>query len=319
MVSQQGHSILVPNFDLLKLLHGTVVQFRNVLSEKPATKGQRVDLFLATEGAGMLGLADYRDSLEWAGINNNVWRTARVATYLAQLLSAAGVEVDIQLVFDAMLVFKLGRRRWDEATWYPSIITNAEDLQKKGDTAISLELLEKAGVPESMRQIVNFRNLSLGHPAEALGNTWESKICMYADFRTGQVVTTLQERFDDLSRRKRAPQEMLDYLSTWAFNAEEEIFSHLAITPDDITSDHPSMPYWEAILRQAYLQDAEESAYARLAQIQNSLWHGKLNQEAFDAILNKEFPLTSWWGQAMRRGSLSGTAGAIQLFEALRV
>jgi hypothetical protein len=330
LVTSQWHTLVVPDYKLLKLLGGTVIQFRNVLSEKPATKGQHVDLYIATKGSGMLGLVDYKDSFEWAGINNNVWRTARVATYLAQLLNEAGVPVDVQLVLDAMLVFKLGRRRWDESIWYPTVVPNAEALQKKGDTNISLELLEEAGVSDSIRKIVNFRKLGLEYPADLM-DSWENKVCMYADFRTSQSVTSLQERFEDLSRRRRASQEELDYLSAWAFKAEQEIFSKLTILPKDITNDSPVMPYWEAILRYAYLEDAQVSAYSRLTHLYLLFWKRVLTEAEFTVILDKEFPSTSWWGIGMQRGyeegngipiqaktPITGLLRAISVFETLR-
>src|SRR2546430_66004 len=94
---EHGDCLLIPDVLLLELLRGTLVKFQNVLSEKPATKGQQVTLSLATDGAGMLGLKDYKDSLEWGGINNNVWITTRVATYIAQLLLQVGVPIDVQL------------------------------------------------------------------------------------------------------------------------------------------------------------------------------------------------------------------------------
>ncbi len=296
----ESNSSLIPDPRLLEVLKGRTEFVQNVLSQKPVTKGKYVDVYLVREGAGMMGLTDYQDSLEWAGINNNVWRTARVVGFLAQALKKAGISINVELAFNSMLVFKLGRRRWDESTWYPTVIPNSEALQKKGDTEISLEILKQAGVSEAIRNIVRFRNLSLARPAESM-ESWENKVCMYADFRAGQLVTSLQERFDDLSRRRRASQEQLDYLSAWAFNAEREIFEHLSFNPEDVTSENPAMPDWEASVRSAYLEDAQISAYARLTELHLCLEKRAIDHAEYNLMINKEFPLASWWGIAMRK------------------
>ncbi|KXK09380.1 MAG: hypothetical protein UZ22_OP11002001062 [Microgenomates bacterium OLB23] len=59
-------------------------------------------------------------------------------------------------------------------------------------------------------------------------NTWEKKLALYADFRVSQVVTSLDERFNDLQERGvtmgRLTQQWIDDTKKWAQSVEDEIF-----------------------------------------------------------------------------------------------
>src|SRR5260221_1639195 len=198
-MNYEAHSPAYPHAVTLEALRGVVSAPIEVISNKPGSRGQVVKVPLVKEGSGMIGLKNAADNQEWAGIFNHILKTARVATYLGELLRKEGEVVDLDCVLNTILVSHAGRRQYDEATWYPSVVPDAAQKVEGGDTAIALGLLSHAHIPPLITEGVKAHG-GATYPVGQI-DTWEKILTAYADFRVSQHVMSLQERFDDLTRR----------------------------------------------------------------------------------------------------------------------
>ncbi|MEK7573631.1 MAG: hypothetical protein AAB531_04370 [Patescibacteria group bacterium] len=299
-----------PVSQTLEALEGEVSDPVTTNSQKPGNEGQKVTVRLVREGAGMAGLEEREDNKEWAGIFNHLVKTARVSTFLAQELQKVGENVNPNLILNTVLISHAGRRQWDEANWYPEAVENAEEKAKMGDQPLAIPVLEKAGTPTEIMEIVESHAVGTQYPIERM-DTWEKKLALYADFRVSQNLMNLDERFEDLSKRAvpagRLTKEQLDAIEAWARKTEEEIFSRISITPAEITDNFPPQPRWERYIRRLYINDAEEGIFARLNTLHDALKaedNFTFSPEGFQGVIKRmdlEFPENTWWGKYVRQ------------------
>ena len=287
-----------PHATPLEVLKGSVSEPIETISNKPDSRGQTVRVSLVKNGSGIVGLEDAADNQEWAGIFNHILKTARVATFLGEQLREKGEAVVADCILNTILVSHAGRRQYDEATWYPSVVPNAPEKVEAGDTAITLELLSNARISPTIVENVKAHGVGDAYPITQM-DTWEKILPSYADFRVSQHVISLQERFDDLERRGvatgRFTRDHLKALKEWAFQTERSIFSKLQIKPEHITDNNPSTPWWERYLRRLYINDAEKEIFANISQFYQELE----KEETKMAEFNRDF-LDSWWGKYVR-------------------
>jgi hypothetical protein len=307
----------------LEALEGEISIPVETVSQKPGHIGEKVQVSLVKEGAGMAGLKEAEDNKEWSGIFNHLVKTARVATFLAQELQKKEENVNPNLILNTVLISHAGRRQWDEANWYPDAVKDAEEKSKLGDQPLATPVLEKAGISDEILDIVESHGIGTLYPIEKM-NTWEKKLSLYSDFRVSQNIMSLDQRFDDLSKRAvpagRLSQAQLDEIENWAKNTEKEIFSKLPISPSDITEDFPSQARWERYIRRLYINDAEEGIFKKISEFRGS-------KDEF----NQEFPSNTWWGKYVRElyqekhgvtyhprvGKQMGIARAIEFYKSL--
>ncbi len=287
-----------PHATILEVLKGYVSEPIETVSNKPDSEGQIVKVSLVEEGSGMIGLENAIDNQEWAGIFNHILKTARVATFLGEQLYEKGETVDPDCILNTILVSHAGRRQYDEATWYPSVVFNAAQKVEAGDTAITLDLLSHAHIPPIIIEGVKAHGIGATYPVSQM-NTWEKILPAYADFRVSQHVMSLQERFDDLERRGiaagRFTQNHLNTLKEWALEVERIIFSKLQIEPGYITDENPPAPWWERYLRRLYIKDAEKNIFANMSRsYQGSKVH-KISDSKHVRI-----PSLSWWEKCVK-------------------
>ena len=284
-----------PRSYILSALRGKVSEPKKVISHKPAFEGQEITVRTVEEGAGMVGLEDREDNKEWSGIFNHIVTTARVATFLAERLKEKGEAVDPTLVLNTILVSHCGRRQWDEAHWYPDVVENASEKAGSNDQPLAQKILQEAGFEQTIMDTIEAHGVGTTYPIEAM-DTWEKKLCMYADFRVGQQIMSLEERFSDMERgiaSGRVTQEQFDAIRQWADATGDEIFSRLDITPDMITNQNPPIPHWERHVRRLYIQDAEQGIFARISELNEKLARGEVTKED----IKREFPPNTWWGK----------------------
>lgn len=297
-----------PQGDILEVLKGKTERVVPQEIKKPDVSLSD-EISLVREGSGMIGLREVHENKEWSGIFNHVVKTARVATYLAERLKSLGVEVDPKETLNSILVSHSGRRQWDEARWYPQDSFDAENKVKKGDTALSLDLLKDSGVSSII--IENVAGHGTRNPDVEL-NTWEKKLALYADFRTSQDVMPLDERFKGLQRAVddgRLTQSELNTLKNWAHNVEVDIFQKFVdekngvlLEADDLNNDFPKQPAWEKYIRRLYIQDAEKGIYDKLDDFERRIMQAASDEEV-DKIaqeVSKQFPENTWWGKYVR-------------------
>ncbi len=259
-----------PHAVTLEALKGVVSEPIEIISNKPSSRGQVVKVSLVKEGSGMIGLKKAADNQEWAGIFNHILKTTRLATFLGELLHKKGEMIDTDCILNTILISHAGRRQYDEATWYPSVVPDAAQKVEVGDTAITLGLLSHAHIPPMIIEGVKAHGVGATYPVGQM-DTWEKILPAYADFRVSQRVMSLQERFNDLTRRGvaagRFTQNHLKVLKEWAFQVERRIFSKLQMRPEHITDNNPSAPRWERYLRRLYINDAERDIFANISQL----------------------------------------------------
>lgn len=238
------------------------------------------------------------DNQEWAGIFNHVLTTARVATFLGEQLREKGEAIDSDCILNTILVSHAGRRQYDEATWYPLVVSDAARKREAGDTAITLHLLANTRISPTIVENARAHGIGNAYPISQM-DTWEKILSAYADFRVSQHVMSLQERFDDLERRGvaagRFSRDNLRALKEWAFQTERRIFSKLQIKPEHIADHHPAPPWWERYLRRLYVNDAEKDIFANLSRLYQILE----KEESNGAERNRDV-LGSWWEKYVR-------------------
>ncbi|HYT40892.1 MAG TPA: hypothetical protein VEP90_00980 [Methylomirabilota bacterium] len=282
-----------PHGAILEVLKGSVSEPVETVSNKPDSKGQVIKVSIVKKGSGMVGLQDAVDNQEWAGIFNHILMTARVATFLGEKLREKGEAVDPDCILNTILVSHAGRRQYDEATWYPSIVPNASWKVEVGDTAITRDLLSDAHISPIIVENVKAHGVGDTYPINQM-NTWEKILPSYADFRVSQHIMPLEDRFDDLERRGvttgRFTKNHLDVLKEWAFRIENKIFSKLQINPEHITDTNPSVPRWERYLRRLYINDAEEAIFMSISRSYQESVRDEPNVAKFDKGFSK-----AWW------------------------
>lgn len=294
MEGTKSEVITGPDSRILEALRGKISKPRRVISRKAGIQGQEITVRLVEEGAGMAGLEDTEDNKEWAGIFNHLVKTARIATFLAQELKKTGENVDARLVLNSVLISHAGRRQWDEANWYPEAVENALEKAAMGDQPLTMEILSKADIPGKIMDVVDVH----AGDVKKIDQRYrlEEIVAYYTDWRVSQNVMSLEERFDAFQKSpsftKVTPEHFAE-IKEWAFRTEEEIFSRLAIKPEDITDNFPPVPRWEKYLRRLYINDAEEGIFSRLSQLHQQINAGEIGEEQLD----KEFPQNTWWGK----------------------
>ncbi len=292
--------------DVLKVMQGSVTSPEEVISFKNPNEPVHATVQLVQEGSGLIGLENVEDNKEWSGLFNHVLLTARVASHLGRELQKVGEHVDINLLKAAILSSHSGRRMWDESNWYKDAVPDYKSKQGKTDTDLTLDLLRKAQLPEELIETVEAHAIGNPYPYEKM-DTWEKKLALYADFRVSQIVTTLNERFNDLQERGvtmgRFTQQWIDDTRNWAQGVEDEIFSKLEnIKPESITNDNPPMPLWEGYLRRLYIQDAEAGIFNKISKFEEEINRAATEEEKVKAKLQMEtdFPVNTWWGRYVR-------------------
>ncbi len=216
---------------------------------------------------------------------------------MADAKKRKGGKVNPQLVLNAGLADHISRRQYDEAKLYEEAVPLAKKKVKAGTTVPGIALLKKAGISDEIISVVEAHDAP-SYPLERV-DTWEKKIAIYADYRTGQNVVSLEARLEDLKRLisdGRWTQEQYDECKNWIIGIEKEIFSNLDIKPGDITDSFPPQPRWERYLRRLYIEDAESGIFARLSLLYKELAEGKIDK----AKLEEEFPDNTWWGRYAR-------------------
>lgn len=227
-----------------EIVHGPSSYVLEVLREGKFTEpislrkpsGQEVTTRLVREGVGMIGFTDRGENREWAGIFNHYIMTAGASLKFGRLLELNGQIVDLRLMIDTVTASHLGRRLYDEATWYPQEVSNAEEKQKMGDTHIGLAILKQKGCPLELLETISVHGLGTIFPFGET-KTWNQILPLYLDYRISQNTTSLAQRFIDLEAGVaigRFSREWLDMAYQWAIDKEKMLFTALTI------------PYYEA-------------------------------------------------------------------------
>lgn len=230
-----------PNSRVIEALKGRVSEPKEVISHKHGSQGQKVKVRLVEEGAGMVGLKDWEDNREWAGIFNHYVKTAGASLQLGKLLKLNGQEVDLQLLLDTVMLSHSGRRQYDEATWYPEEINDAARKREMGDTQIGLSNLRDKNLPPELLKMISVHGLGTIFPFEAT-KTWNEKVPLYLDFRIAQNAMPMEQRFVDLQRgvvTGRYTQDFLDKTHEWAITTESELFEALHVPSYDSIENSP--------------------------------------------------------------------------------
>lgn len=187
-----------PKSEVLEALKGQISEPLTTISNKPGKVGEEVSVRVVKEGPGMVGLCDFYDNREWAGILNHVLLSARYATYFSKKLCEAGFESNPRRVLNGMLVSRPGRRQWDEAGWYPEIVENAQEKRNISNETLGMQLI-KDKVPQDVFELV----VALGHNVEGFAvdpsvyDSWDFKIAIYVDHRTAQKYEPLNIRMGE--------------------------------------------------------------------------------------------------------------------------
>lgn len=180
-----------PQADTLKVLEGTLSDPFKVRQDDHERLAR-----IVVDGSGFLGLQDYYDNRDWAGINKHVRMTARVATYLAEKMQDAGYAVEPGLVLQAHLVSHPARRRWDEAGMYPNLVPYASIIREIPNEVLGTLYLIDQRMPKDIVKIV--AALVHGYKGnKEIYDTWEYKLASYADHRITQNVHPLNKRMAD--------------------------------------------------------------------------------------------------------------------------
>lgn len=189
-------SELAPDARAVEVLKGKVSEPQWTLSHKPGnTCGQRVEVFVVEEGAGLNGLSDMKDNKEWYTINNHTLLTTRGAAYLSLRMNPQG---DVQRVLDGMIVSHAGRRQWDEAGWYPDIVDNPEQKRAISNETLGMQIIQGKVSQEAFALVV-----ALGHGVEGFSvdpsiyNSLDFRLAIYVDHRTSQIYESLYKRMGD--------------------------------------------------------------------------------------------------------------------------
>lgn len=191
-------SDLKPSREAIDALKGTISEPLETISNKPGLEGQVVRVRIALEGAGLYDLKDWRDGREWSGITNHVLLSARFSTAVACLMDREGQNVYPQRVLDGMVVSHAGRRRWDEANWYPNIVPNATETKLISNETLGMQLVQGKVSQEAFELVV-----ALGHNVEGFSvdpsiyNSLDFRIAIYIDHRTSQRYEPLHTRMGD--------------------------------------------------------------------------------------------------------------------------
>lgn len=187
-----------PKAEVLEALKGQISEPLTTVSNKPGKVGEKVSVRIVKEGPGMVGLCDFYDSREWAGIFNHVLLSARYATYFSKKLSEAGFDSNPKRVLNGMLVSHPGRRQWDEATWYPEIVEDEKEKRSISNETLGMQLIQ-GNVPRDVFELV----VALGHNVEGFAvdpsvyDSWDFKIAIYVDHRTAQKYEALNIRMGE--------------------------------------------------------------------------------------------------------------------------
>lgn len=187
-----------PRAEVLEALKGQISAPLTTISNKPGKVGEEVSVRIVKDGPGMVGLCDFFDSREWAGILNHVLLSARYATHFSKKLSEAGFESNPKRVLNGMLVSHPGRRQWDEAGWYPEIVENAREKRSISNETLGMQLIQ-GNVPQDVFELV----VALGHNVEGFAvdpsvyDSWDFKIAIYVDHRTAQKYEPLNIRMGE--------------------------------------------------------------------------------------------------------------------------
>jgi len=230
-----------PNSRIIEALKGRVSEPKEVISHKPGSQGEKVNVRIVEEGAGMVGLTDREDNKEWSGIFNHYVKTAGASLQLGKLLKLNGQEVDLQLLLNTVMLSHSGRRQYDEATWYPDKVDHAEEKREMGDTQIGLSNLKNKNLPPELLEMISVHGLGTIFPFEAT-KTWNQKLPIYLDFRIAQNAMPMEQRFIDLQRgvvTGRYTQDFLDKTHEWAITTESELFDALHIPSYDYLKNNP--------------------------------------------------------------------------------
>lgn len=235
-----------PSPQSLEAMRGKVSEKKEVV----LGSGEKKFVRLIKEGGGLLGVPDKK---EWAWALNHALITRRVATYLARKLKAAGEDIDLETVGEAALLHDIGRRKEKEEILYDREHKAIESHPKKG-----AKILRKAGFSEKIAKIVETPHF----PQKKELDNWEKKIVFYSDLRAGQDIVSLDDRLDDIAERwipdKKLTKKEMSRAKEMAKDVEQEIFSKLDITPNDIL-DLPA-PRVEKYLRTVVGRNLEDRA-----------------------------------------------------------
>ena len=238
MIETGKSPILGPHSNILEALTGAEFTLPKQLI-KP--NGQKITTRLVKEGVGMAGIEDTVENQEWAGIFNHFVKTAGASLQLGRLLGLNGQDVDLQLMINTVMLSHGGRRQYDEATWYPYDVDNAEDKRQMGDVLIGLANLKNKNLPDNLIHMISVHGLGNSYPFDATEN-WNEKLPMYLDFRIAQNPMPMQQRFIDLQRgvaSGRYSQEFLDRTQEWAKKTENELFDVLNLESYNIVTQNP--------------------------------------------------------------------------------
>jgi len=189
----------VPDPSVIEVLRGKISDPITTKSYKPGpTEGKMVEVRLVTEGVGLFGLTDWRDNKEWSGINNHDLLTTRYYAHFSQAMYEKGHNTNPQRGVDAMPASHGGRRRWDEAGWYPESVENAAAIRSVSNETLGMQLVQ-GKIPQDAFELV----VALGHNVEGFSvdpkiyKSLDFLIAIYVDHRTTQKWESLHTRMGD--------------------------------------------------------------------------------------------------------------------------
>ncbi len=206
----------LPKFHELKPTQSVVDALRGEISiptltesRKPRHEGEIVEVRLASEGPGLFGLTDYKDSQLWSGIFNHSVLSARYSLYFVAELTKRGHKINSQRILDGMIVSHTGRRQWEEVKFYPDAVRKElarigkdpmEFDKRKGisNELIGLRLI-RGKVPQDVFDLVS----ALAHEntefpvSPEVYDSLEYRITEYVDHRTTHTYLPLSSRMGD--------------------------------------------------------------------------------------------------------------------------
>jgi len=159
--------------------------------------GDPVTTRIVTGGAGLAELKDPKDMVEWSGVVNHVLFSTRIATHYAAVLQSAGHNINSEVVLNAGIVSHLGRRPWDEANWYPEIVSHYQETLAHTNESLGVKMLEDANTTNSILQVV--QGLAHGYDTDpAIYQTIEYRLFSLVDHLVTETVHPYEVRMGNI-------------------------------------------------------------------------------------------------------------------------
>lgn len=238
---------------------------------------EKVVVSVVRHGSCLLGLTDWRESLQWSEVNADIWRLAGYATLIATVGVAVGEKIDVSRVASSILAAHAMTRVSKEADWYPDVVVNAEAKKRMGNKGLTLYYLNE----ESVQKLIIAHTSVVANVkahlllSESL-NSWEEVICsLVAKPINQESILEMAERWPPLDRVLSSTD------AKSRFN-------------DFVSAIHNQSVPWEDRLRVAYIDTASVTAFSAITKALMDFVH-RQNAAGF----HQKSENSGWWHNGM--------------------